>query len=170
MVLELFALDVLPVGASRYPDHGPAVVGAVVLASGGPWPLTLGLAVLFALALAVAGGWSLRVLRQSNGRMIQRYSAGLASGDPAVMAAVQRRGLAADMVRSVVLTAASLGLALLLRPRLPSLPRYEMVTAVAIGAALAAATAGAIRNAGRGPRLRWLAAGAGLGLLLVVLQ
>jgi mannose/fructose/N-acetylgalactosamine-specific phosphotransferase system component IIC len=170
LVLELFALDVLPVGASRYPDHGPAAVGAVVLASGGTWTVTLGLAVLFGLTLAAIGGWSLLVLRQSNGRMIQHYSARLAAGDPAAMAAVQYRGLAADLVRGAVLTVAALGSALLLRPWLPGLARYELVSAVAIGAAVAAATSGAIRNAGRGARLRWLAVGAGLGLLLVVLQ
>lgn len=169
MVLELFALDVMPVGASRYPDHGPAVVGGVVLASAGPWPLTLGLAVLFALGVAGVGGWSLRVLRLANGRMVQRYSAGLAAGDPASMAAVQRRGLAGDLARSVLLAGAAVGLALVLRSRLPRLERYELVTAVAIGAAVAAATAGAIRNAGRGARLRWLAVGAGLALLVVVL-
>ncbi|NOT09609.1 MAG: hypothetical protein HOP28_15565, partial [Gemmatimonadales bacterium] len=28
--LELFALDVLPIGASRYPDYGAATVAAVV--------------------------------------------------------------------------------------------------------------------------------------------
>ena len=32
MLLELFALDVLPVGASRYPDYGPATVAAVAVA------------------------------------------------------------------------------------------------------------------------------------------
>ncbi len=34
LVMELFALDVLPVGASRYPDYGPATVGAVALRRG----------------------------------------------------------------------------------------------------------------------------------------
>ena len=30
-LLELFAFDVLPVGASRYPDYGPATVAGVAL-------------------------------------------------------------------------------------------------------------------------------------------
>jgi PTS system mannose-specific IIC component len=170
LVLELFALDVLPVGAARYPDYGPAVVAAVVLAGAGPWPLTLGLSVVFALGGAVVGGWSLQLLRQANGRVIRRHAAGLAAGDPATMAAVQYRGLAADLLRSVLLTGIALGIAALLRPRLPMQPRYVLVTAIAIGAAVAAATAGAIRNAGRGARLRWLAGGAGVGLLLAALQ
>jgi len=59
VVLELFALDVLPIGAVRYPDYGPATVAAVALAAGAPWELGLGLSVGMALLLAVLGGWSL---------------------------------------------------------------------------------------------------------------
>ena len=81
VLLELFALDVLPVGASRYPDYGPGAVASVVLASGGPWEERLGIATFFALLMAVLGGWSLIWLRQSNGRMIQARAAGLAAGD-----------------------------------------------------------------------------------------
>ena len=33
-VLELYALDVLPVGAARYPDYGPATVAATYAALG----------------------------------------------------------------------------------------------------------------------------------------
>jgi len=36
IVLELFALDVLPIGAVRYPDYGPATVVGVALAAGAP--------------------------------------------------------------------------------------------------------------------------------------
>ena len=42
VLLELFALDVLPVGAVRYPDYGPATVAAVALAAGAPWQFALG--------------------------------------------------------------------------------------------------------------------------------
>ncbi len=54
VLLELFALDVLPVGAARYPDHGPATVAAVAAAAGAPWPERMGTAVLLAMLLAVA--------------------------------------------------------------------------------------------------------------------
>lgn len=170
LVLELFALDVLPVGAARYPDHGPGVVGAVVLATTGPLQLTLGIATLFGLVFAVLGGFSLQWLRSSNGRAIHRHAAGLAAGDSATIALVQYRGLTGDVLRSALLTALALGAAELLGPRLPTSERFELVTAVAIGTAVAAAAAGALRNAGRGARLRWLAVGVGLGLLLVVLR
>lgn len=170
LVLELFALDVLPIGAARYPDYGPGVVGATVLAMGRPWEVTLGVVTLFALCLAVVGERSLLVLRRANGRAIQRNLAGLAAGDPATMAHIQYRGLTADALRSFVLTAVGVGLALLLRGALPGTERFTLVTAVAVGCATAAAASGAIRSAGGGARLRWLAAGAGLGLLMAALR
>ena len=43
------------------------------------------------------------------------------------------------------------------------------LTLVAVGCALSAAGGGALRSAGRGARLRWLAAGAVVGLVLAVL-
>ena len=170
LVLELFALDVLPVGAARYPDYGPAVVGAVVLAAGAATERVLGLAALFGLGLAVLGGLTLQILRQVNGRLIRRSAAGLATGDAATIAGVQYRGLVGDLLRSLLFTGLAVALALLLRPWLPDGERYAMVTAVAVGSGVAAALGGAIRSAGRGARLRWLAAGAGLGLLLGVLR
>lgn len=168
-VLELFALDVLPVGASRYPDYGAGVVGAVVLTAGTPWPLTLGLATGFGLVFAVLGGWSLQLLRTANGRMIQRAAAGLAAGDAGTIARVQLRGLLADALRGALLTALALLLAVGLRPLLPASPRFELVTAVAVGVGLTAVLGGAIRSAGRSARLRWLGAGAGAGLLLALI-
>jgi len=169
VLLELFALDVLPVGASRYPDYGPGAVAAVVLASGGPWVERLGLAALFALSLAVVGGWSLLWLRGVNGRMVQQAAAGLAAGDPGTIARVQHRGLGADLVRSLGLTVAALLLARALHPVLPGGPRFALVTAAAVGAGVAAAAGGAIRAAGRGARLRWLVVGTGIGLIAAVL-
>jgi mannose/fructose/N-acetylgalactosamine-specific phosphotransferase system component IIC len=170
LVLELFALDVLPVGAARYPDYGPGVVGAVLLASGRDVELTLGVATLFALGFAELGGWSLQRLRRVNGQTVRRYAANLATGDAATLAAVQYRGLAADGVRSLLLTALAIAAAALLQPRLPDGGRWVLVSAVAIGAGVAAAVGGAIRNAGHGARRRWLTIGAGVGLLLTVLR
>ena len=56
VLLELFALDVLPIGAVRYPDYGPATVVGAALAAGAPWELGLGLSAAVALVLAVVGG------------------------------------------------------------------------------------------------------------------
>ncbi|MDX2192446.1 MAG: PTS sugar transporter subunit IIC, partial [Gemmatimonadales bacterium] len=51
-LLELYALDVLPVGASRYPDYGPAAVAGAALAAGLPAGAGLALGGLLGLALA----------------------------------------------------------------------------------------------------------------------
>lgn len=170
LVLELFALDVLPVGASRYPDYGAATVGAVVFADGaGPWQHSLGVATLFALVLASLGGWTLQWHRQAGGRALRMQAAGLAAGDPATIARLHWRGVSGDVVRSLFLTLlALLGAGLLLARFEGENPRLALVTAVAVGAGLAAALGGAIRSAGRGARLRALAVGTALGLLFLV--
>ena len=93
MLLELFALDVLPVGAARYPDHGPATVAAVAAAAGAPWE-RLGSAGLLALLLAVLGGWSLQLLRQFNARAMHRRAAALAAGRARHPPAAVRRAAA----------------------------------------------------------------------------
>lgn len=164
-VLELFALDVLPVGASRYPDYGAGVVGAVLLLHGHAAGETLGMAVFFALVMAVVGGLSLQWVRQVNGTRVQQAAAGLAAGDAGVVIGLQLRGILSDILRSFILVLAAVVAALILRPHLPSGERFELVTAVAIGAGCAAAAGGAIRSAGTPARMRWLAVGGGLGLL-----
>lgn len=169
VLLELFALDVLPVGASRYPDYGPGAVASVVLASGGAWEQRLGISAFFGLLMAVLGGWSLIWLRQSNGKLIQSHAAGLAAGDAGTIARIHYRGLVGDMVRSFGLTAVALILAQAAHPYLPAGEKYAYVTATAIGAGVAAAAGGAVRSAGRGARLRWLAVGTGIGLIVAVL-
>lgn len=170
LLLELFALDVLPVGAARYPDYGPGVVAAVVLVSGTPWSQSLGFATLFALVWATLGGWSLQWLRKANGLALARNAAGLAAGDAGTIARLQHAGLFGDLVRSLLLTTVGLACAMLLRSHLVLTARFEPVTAVAIGAGVAAAAGGAIRSAGRGARLRWLVAGVAVGLLMAVLR
>jgi hypothetical protein len=70
-----------------------------------------------------------------------------------------------------VLTAAGLAAAWALARWFP--PDRETavgLTLVAIGSGLSAAAAGAVRSAGRGARLKWLAAGAAAGALLSVLR
>jgi mannose/fructose/N-acetylgalactosamine-specific phosphotransferase system component IIC len=170
MAMELFALDVLPMGGARYPDYGAGTIGAVVLASDRPPDEVLGFATLFALAFAMLGGWSLQVLRRANGSLVRHHAAGLAAGDPATIARIQYRGVAGDAVRSLLLTGFALATSLVLRPLLPQGQRFGLVTAVAIGCGAAAALGGALRAAGWGTRLRWLLVGLGAGLLLAVLR
>jgi PTS system mannose-specific IIC component len=171
VLLELFALDVLPIGAVRYPDYGPATVAAAALGAGAPWELGLGLGATLGLVLAVAGGGSLLLVRRMNANAIQRHAAALAAGESSAIRRLQYGGLTRDAVRGLVLTAAGLAAAW----ALAAYARIDEATAlgltlVTVGSALAAAVNGALRSAGRSARLKWLAAGVVAGLVLAVLR
>jgi PTS system mannose-specific IIC component len=170
VLFELFALDVLPVGAVRYPDYGPATVSAVALGVGTPWQLGLGISTGLGLLLAVLGGWSLLVVRRWNARAIQRRAAALAAGESSAIRWLQYGGLARDALRGFILTLTGLVLASTISESI-RLDRQSAVafTLVAIGSALAAGISGTVRGAGRGSRLKWLVAGLAAGIALVVL-
>jgi len=171
VLLELFALDVLPVGAARYPDYGPATVGAVALGIGAPWELGLGVSAGLGLLLAVLGGWSLQIVRRWNARAIQRRAAALAAGESSAIRRLQYWGVLRDALRGFLLTLVGLVLAATINQSV-RLDRQTAVafTLVAIGSALAAAANGAFRSSGRGKRLKWLLAGVGAGILLAVFR
>jgi mannose/fructose/N-acetylgalactosamine-specific phosphotransferase system component IIC len=170
VLFELFALDILPAGAVRYPDFGPATVSAVALGAGTPWELGLGVSTALGLVLAVLGGWSLQVVRRWNARAIQRRAAALAAGESGAIRWLQYGGILRDTLRGFILTLAGLVLASTIAESV-RLDRQSAVafTLVAIGSGLAAAMSGAFRGSGRGPRLKWLVAGLGVGILLAVL-
>jgi mannose/fructose/N-acetylgalactosamine-specific phosphotransferase system component IIC len=171
VLFELFALDVLPIGAVRYPDYGPATVAATALASGAPWELGLGISAALGLVLAALGGWSLMMVRRSNARAIQRHAAALAAGESRAIRRLQYGGLLRDAARGAALTVLGLVLAWSIA-QFVHLDRHTAVglTLVAIGSALAAIISGAVRSAGRRTRLKWMVAGLGVGILLVVLR
>ena len=164
-ILELFALDVLPVGAARYPDYGLGAVAAAATAAGSPGVLGTGIAVLVGLVVAALGEYGMQWVRRANGRDVNR-SLRAAETDARALAALQLRGIGRDAVRAFALTAFGLVLAALVtRFPLMGLRDAVMLTVVALGAALGVATTGAMRLAGRGFDLRWfvlgLLAGAG---------
>ena len=164
VVLELFALDVLPVGAVRYPDYGPAAVAAAAAAAGQPWEIGLGLSVALGMLVAGLGGWSLLFLRRRTTQDVQRHAAALAAGVAASIRVLHYAGIARDLGRSASLTAIGLALAWGLA-QLPALPEecLRLAGRVAVAGALAAVAGGALRAAGRGRRLRWLGAGLAIG-------
>jgi mannose/fructose/N-acetylgalactosamine-specific phosphotransferase system component IIC len=170
VLFELFALDVLPVGAVRYPDYGPATIGAVALGAGTPWELGLGISTAFGLVLAVLGGWTLQVVRRWNARAIQRRAAALAAGESSAIRRLQYGGIGRDALRGFILTLAGLVLASTISESV-RLDRQTAVafTLVAIGSALAAAMSSAFRGSGRGTRLKWLIAGLAVGIVVAVL-
>lgn len=171
-VLELFALDVLPIGAARYPDYGPATVGAVAFAcwAGGTTTDVVGLSAGLGLLLALVGGLSMESMRRANARSIQAWAVRLAAGDQIAIRALHYAGLARDLGRSAVMTALGLAVAAF-APAAPIDPAFRAaLTTVAVGAGAAAALHGAILNAGRGSRLAWLGAGVVTGLVVAALR
>jgi PTS system mannose-specific IIC component len=167
MLLECFALDVIPIGATRYPDYGPASVVGTAVASFAGWQDPTGLGVMVALLLALAGGRAMELVRRLNGRLARIAAPALASGDAVVLARLQRTGLLADALRSLILTLSGLMLAWLVLPWLGGLgDAGRALRLVAVAGALVAALSGAIRRAGSGAPRLLLGLGIGGGGLL----
>ncbi len=170
VLFELFQYDVLPVGAARYPEYGPASVAAVAAAQGVPGPAGLALGALVGLATAMVGGASLGFVRRRNTDAVRAAGARLETGDPRVLWRLHRAGLARDAARALAVTALGLGAAGAARAVMGGVLATTagvLVAAMVAGAALAAAASGTLRLVGRGPDLRWLAAGITLGTVLV---
>ena len=162
VLFELFQYDVMPVGAVRYPEYGPATVAAVSAAHAAAGTLGLGLGALVGLIIGMAGGVSLHVVRRLNARAVQRATAALEAGDTRVLVRLHGASILRDALRAALVTALGLGLALLARTYLAgtlSVRGVILLDVAALGSALAAGTAGTLRLVGRGPELRWFAAG-----------
>jgi len=171
VVFELLQYDILPVGAVRYPEYGPATVAAVATAHASAGVLGLGLGALVGLVTGLFGGLTINVLRRVNSRIIHEASARLESGDPNVLVRVHVGGLLRDALRAAVVTGFGLVLAWLARPLLGGAlsVRGAVLLAVAVvGTALAAGAAGTLRLVGRGPNLAWFAAGLAGGIAATI--
>ncbi len=168
MTLELFALDLLPVGGARYPDYGPAAVAGAATAAGVPGVLGLGPAIAVALVVGYLGEQAIQLVRRGNSADVRRNRAGLDAGDTGCLCRVHWRGMLRDAARALVVTLVGLALAAAAR-RLPlALRGTVLVGTVAVGAALAVAVTGALRLGGRGTARAWLAAGLVAGAAWVV--
>src|SRR5438445_12699961 len=82
VIFELLQYDILPVGAVRYPEYGPATVAAVATAHASAGVLGLGLGALVGLVTGLIGGITINVLRRVNSRIVHAAAAVLESGDP----------------------------------------------------------------------------------------
>ncbi len=172
-VLELIALETLPIGASRYPEWGSASVvgGAIAAALPGRNAGTIPIAVVAALVTAWVGGWSMIALRKWNAARARAHRDALERGSARTVAGLQLAGLTADLVRGGLLTGLALAVA---RPlaRLAStrwgvdLPSSRgLVVAAASG--IAAAAVWKVFHATSGAR--WLfGAGLAVGVALLV--
>jgi len=171
VVFELLQYDILPVGAVRYPEYGPATVAAVATAHASAGVLGLGLGALVGLVTGLFGGVTINVLRRVNSRIVHAAAAQLESGDPSVLVRLHVGGLLRDALRAALVTVFGLVLAWLARPLLGGVlsVRGAVLLAVAIVAtALAAGAAGTLRLVGRGPNLAWFAAGLAGGIVATI--
>jgi len=169
-VLELFALDVIPVGASRYPDFGAATVAGVLYSAGTPWQETLGPAVGLGLVLGILGGGSIPAVRRWNARLVASFADRLAAGDARAVDEVHLRCLFHDLIRSIGVAVLFVGVGAAAR-ELELYPPAELgpwLVAVALGGGLWAAVHGAVDAAGASARGRWLATGLAVGLLVAL--
>lgn len=169
MVLELYALEVLPIGASRYPDLGLGAVAGGAAAALGPSELAPTLAGLVGLPVAVLGGWAMHLLRRRNASSVRRRLERVATGDARAIWELQRNGFLRDAARSLLVTVVGL-LAAGLIARVPwrDVEHVELLSWAAIAGGLAAALSGSLRSAGAGARRRWLAVGLAVGLVVVL--
>lgn len=106
VILELFALETLPFGASRYPEWGSAsVVGGALFAAARPTEAgALGVAVFATLITASIGGWSMVQHRKLLGRWAGGMREYLARGSSTAVTRLQLGGLTLDLLRGAVLT------------------------------------------------------------------
>jgi PTS system mannose-specific IIC component len=164
VVLEAFQLGVLPVGAARYPEAGPAaVVAGAVYAPHAPSPSAMLLVVGFALIWERLSGQTVHHLRHLNVRIV-------ASGGVDGPAGLQRRHLAAtgvDFLRGVLLV--SVGIVLLdvaLHAVIPLWGLDDRATSLVLGGILVALLASSFRLFGG--RARWFAVGLAGGLVFIL--
>lgn len=168
IVFELFQFDVLPVGAARYPEYGPATIAAVAVAHWLGRADAWGIGVGIGLLVALFAGSTLHWLRTANARAVRRASAQLESGDVRALARIHVTGLARDVARAGLVTVTGLSAGWLLwRAGAAQLPArvFVLTSALGGGAALAAGVAGLLRIVGRGAGFRWFAAGLAGGVV-----
>lgn len=170
MILELFALEVLPVGGARYPDFGPAAVAGAVAVAHAPLP-AIGPGVAVGLLVAYVGDWSIVAVRRWNTVRVHAAAAALDAGDLRTISQVQLSGIVRDAFRAAVLTAGGLGLALAAR-RWPPLDDRgaHVLTAVLGGVALATAAMNGARLVERGRGAWWFLAGLVGGVTWIALR
>lgn len=169
--LELFALDVLPVGGARVPDYGQGAVAATATAAGAPGVLGFGLAVAVGLAVAYLGQVGIQLVRRGNTGDVRRHREALDGGDARTVAALHYRGLARDVVRAAAVAALGLGLAsAAYRWVHVSALGAVLLSVVLLGAGAGVGAAGALRLTGRGRQAGWFVLGLAAGAAVLVFR
>lgn len=177
VLLELFAHETLPFGASRYPEWGSSspIAGAAAAAGAavGSVPMSLLFAVPFGLLVASVGGWSMVQLRQLNARLARRRLDALARGSARTVAGLQVAGATADLARSgiiaIVAALCALPTVRWIAVQPAPLSGYAVPLLAALGGAVAAGAAWKMFHSTSGTQWFGLA-GLGIGTLLVILM
>ena len=173
--LELFALETLPVGASRYPEWGSAAVisGGLFASHGEASAGALVVAVVVGLAAAWIGGWSMVQLRKLNARWARARHERVAAGSKRVVESLQIFGLTADLVRGGLLTTLLLAIAMPAQRFVLGTWGTDARVSHAVVVAVAASVAGGAvwKTVHAAPGARWLLiAGIAIGLTILALR
>jgi len=168
VLMEAIHLAVLPVGAARYPEAGPASVAAAGAFAGAPESSQVALlaSVVFMLAWGWLGGRSVEWMRRLNARIAVPAEGPV---DPATVEALHLRAIGVDFARGVAMTLAGLLVLGTLLETLGWIPFREQWTRPALALSAAAALASSLRLFGR-RRLPLFAAGAAAGAVLLGLR
>ena len=173
VLFELFQYDILPVGAVRYPEYGPATIAAVAAAGFVTGAAGIGIGALVGLVTATIGESSLHLLRRVNARAIHDADGGLETGDVGLLIRLHAAGIARDALRAALVTGIGLTLAWVGRhviARGLTLHEAMAIAAAAVAAAIAGGTSGSLRTVATGPAFRWFAVGVGGGALVLWLR
>jgi mannose/fructose/N-acetylgalactosamine-specific phosphotransferase system component IIC len=168
VLMEAIHLAVLPVGAARYPEAGPASVAAAGAFAGAPETSQVALlaSVVFMLAWGWLGGRSVEWMRRMNARIAVPAPGPV---DAATVEGMHWRAIGLDFARGVVVTLAGLLVLGTLLETLGCIPFREPWTRPALALSAAAALASSLRLFGR-RRLPLFAAGAAAGAVLLWLR
>ncbi len=169
VVLELFALEVLPVGASRYPDYGLGAVCAAATAADAPGVFGTGVGVAVGLIVSYIGGKAIHLVRVENAADVKAHRVELDAGSSTAVVGVQLRSVARDALRCLIVTWIGLLIAAAVLRWAPLTLEVSVYLGVAmVGAAIAAGVTGVGRLTGRKVSLRWFVVGLIGGLVGVL--
>jgi PTS system mannose-specific IIC component len=174
-LMELFALETMPFGASRYPEWGSAgvVAGATYVIGGSAAPGALAAAALMGLATAALGSVSMVWHRQGVARRASELRDELAAGSAPAVATLHLAGIVSDLWRGLLVTLAGLVLSIIVTPRILGAWGLAYGPSVAIPVIVAVAVGGAslARSVRVAPAASWLlAAGLAVGSVVVAMS